>query len=942
MNYVNTYSDLYDPAFPQSSLDLRTELLFGTTWTDVSSRVYNRAGVALTRGHPDESSAAKPSKAALQFNNRDGDLSPRNPYGPWFGLFGRNTPMRISTPAATPYLRLETDSSSYASCVERALLDITGDIDVRIDYWPSNWSACTLAAKWNVAGNQISWGLGISSAGKLSFVWSPDGTPGSLKQVTASVELPTGRLAVRATMAAASGTVTFYTAPTIGGTWTQLGAAASGTGGLATSVFASTSPLQLAWNTQVAPNGLQGAVYGFRLYNGIGGTLVASPDFTVLVPGTSTFADGQANVWVLAGTAEVSDRRYRIHAEVPAWPPRWDTTGKDIYVPIQAAGLLRRLTQGTPPVLSALYRAYLTMPVLLTPVAYWPCEDGSGATAIASALPAGVPMTVAGTASFSSNAGFVCSSAIPSLNGSTWTAPVGTGLAWSANTIRFLMQVPTAGDTNASTVARVFTGGTVARIDLIYNAGASGTLTVNCYDYTGTVVGTANLTSFALPGGGTGGCNSWPMRVGIDVQPSGSNVTVTIWSLIVGASSVASAIATVTTASVGAVTSVSINPGGKLTQTAVGHVTVQRTFSSPIDLTAPLNANAGELAAVRFARLCTEQGIAYRIIGAPADTAAMGAQPPGAFVSLLQQCEDADRGLMYEARQALAMAYRTRSSMCNQAPAVALDYGQAHLAPPLEPTDDDQFIVNDATVSRSSGSVTGSSARQYLATGSESVLAPPSGIGDYASTYPLNLATDGQAAQTAGWIVHVGTADEPRYPTITVDLTRSAVAALAGPVQDTEIGDRVTVANTPVTLPPDGISQIVRGCTELLNTFQLTEAWTTVPESPYRVGVYDDPVYGHYDTDGAQLVGTISASAVSIQVRTVNPSSPLWTTNPADFPFDIEVSPAGNSGERMTVTNITGSSSPQTFTVTRAVNGVSRSWPPGTDVRLFQPAIYAL
>jgi hypothetical protein len=134
----------------------------------------------------------------------------------------------------------------------------------------------------------------------------------------------------------------------------------------------------------------------------------------------------------------------------------------------------------------------------------------------------------------------------------------------------------------------------------------------------------------------------------------------------------------------------------------------------------------------------------------------------------------------------------------------------------------------------------------------------------------------------------------------------------------------------------------MRGVTESLNAFELTEGYVCVPESPYRVGVYDDPVYGRYDTDGSQVVGTLSSSAVAFQVATTNPSSPLWTTSVGDFPFDIEVSPAGSSGERMTVTDITGSSSPQTFTVTRAVNGVSRGWPSGTDVRLFQPAIYSL
>ena len=47
-------------------------------------------------------------------------------------------------------------------------------------------------------------------------------------------------------------------------------------------------------------------------------------------------------------------------------------------------------------------------------------------------------------------------------------------------------------------------------------------------------------------------------------------------------------------------------------------------------------------------------------------------------------------------------------------------------------------------------------------------------------------------------------------------------------------------------------------------------------------------------------------------------------------------------GERVTVTNITGASSPQTFTVTRSVNGVVKAHTSGTDVRLWDTPRWAL
>ncbi|MFD5724650.1 hypothetical protein ACFWMT_00925 [Streptomyces sp. NPDC058368] len=57
----------------------------------------------------------------------------------------------------------------------------------------------------------------------------------------------------------------------------------------------------------------------------------------------------------------------------------------------------------------------------------------------------------------------------------------------------------------------------------------------------------------------------------------------------------------------------------------------------------------------------------------------------------------------------------------------------------------------------------------------------------------------------------------------------------------------------------------------------------------------------------------------------------------AEFPFDVTV-----DGEQVTVTAVTGASSPQQMTVTRSVNGIVKSQVPGADVRLTHPMIIAL
>ena len=60
-------------------------------------------------------------------------------------------------------------------------------------------------------------------------------------------------------------------------------------------------------------------------------------------------------------------------------------------------------------------------------------------------------------------------------------------------------------------------------------------------------------------------------------------------------------------------------------------------------------------------------------------------------------------------------------------------------------------------------------------------------------------------------------------------------------------------------------------------------------------------------------------------------------TYPDQFPFDIVV-----TGERMTVTAISSTTTPQLFTVIRSVNGVQKAHNAGEPVNLYHPAIAAL
>ena len=918
-------------AFPQQPLDLRTELqLTAGTWTDISSDAYQRDGtsppVVISRGRPDESSQATASAVTFELNNRLGRYSPKNAMGPYFGQLGRNTPVRFSVPSQNNYLRFEGDNSSYASTPSSSALNVAGDLELQVDCnvaWSAN-AAIPLLIKWGGSG-EFSWYAEVSTSGTVNFWRSHTGS--DFAMVTSTLALPAGRTAVKITYASSSGTVTWYTAPTISGPWTQLGAAQSF--GSGATLFASTAAVSVG---NAAGVSVTGSVFAAKVLSGIGGTVVASPVFSSQSAGTTSFADAQGNTWTLNGTAEISSRSYRGHFEMSSLPPKWDVTGNDIAVPVTGGGLLRRLGQGNAPVMSPLKRGTLLQTGNFAPLAYWTMEDAAGATSFGSAT-GGLPMTfdTIPAPTLATDSSFLCSAPLPALNGSRLHGRVPAYSGHGSIVVRFLLKLGTTIPAGGQALMRVITTGTATEFTM--------------YALTATTVGIRGFAgSTAVFDSGAQAFPELPMGwYSMELQPSGGNVNWALTALTPSATSgnVASGSYAGT---VGNVTDVYPNPAASYNDTVIGHVSVQSAWVSLFSLSGPLDAWQGEAAGSRFARVAGENGFQVRVTGAPAATAAMGAQPIDTLSNILQQCEDADRGQIFEPRQCLGLGYRTLASMLNQAPRVTLDYS---LAQPggvsgggdsgLDPVYDDQYTRNDLIVTRSSGSVSGATYQYQLNDGSAmSIASPPAGVGDYGNSANVNVQADEQLGDEAGWMVHVGTVDEARWPAIPLNLARTQLASLYYTLLGCDIGDYAQIQHLLNQITYDPVKQLVWQVKESLGGFHHTLEWCCVPESPYEVIILDDPVYGRVDTDGSTLHAGATSTATTMQVDTAG-SFPLWTTAAADFPFDVAI-----SGERITVTNITGSSSPQTFTVTRSVNGVVKAQLAGADVRLWFPPILSM
>jgi len=207
-------------------------------------------------------------------------------------------------------LELTGTAGSNASTPDHASLDLTTDLDIRVDA-TTTWVGTQrgLMAKWVVSGNQRSYLLTIETTGRLRFWRTTDGTMGTQTASNSTVAVPVteGRLAVRATLDADNGagghTVTFYTAATLNDTWVQLGSPVV-TAGTVTN-FSGTAPLEVgSWSN--GNSGLfTGQIHAAQLRSSIGGVIVANPDFSAQAAGTMMFVDSTGKTWTVGPSASI-------------------------------------------------------------------------------------------------------------------------------------------------------------------------------------------------------------------------------------------------------------------------------------------------------------------------------------------------------------------------------------------------------------------------------------------------------------------------------------------------------------------------------------------------------------------------------------------------------------------------------------------------------------
>ncbi|MET8399569.1 hypothetical protein [Streptomyces sp900116325] len=871
--------------FPTTPLDVRTEIQVASTWVDITSDTLTRDPITIDRGAADEASTTDPSRCSMTLNNRAGKYSPRNPMSPYYGLIGRNTPLRVSVPGPESYLALDGTASSYARTPDVAALDIVGDLDLRVEA-TADWSSLqsqALIGKWDSAAAQRCYLLRLEP-GVLTFNWSVAGTV-TLSQSRILPALPR-RAALRATLDVNNGaggyTAALYWAPSMDGPWTMIGAPIIGAA--PTSIFAGTPPLEV---TPIAANGvapLTGRVHRAEVRSGINGTVVASFDTRALTPGTTGWTDAAGRVWTLGSAAAISNREYRFTGEVSTWPPRWDVSGRDVWVPIEAAGVTRKMGQGRKGLESTLRRRVPSAPSLL---AYWPMEEGPAAVASAYSPIRGVkPLDLSGV-DWAANNTLGGSAALPTLRN---PAHLGARVAnastagWQVEFAYNLPKLPTV----QTEIIRIGVSGAAMQTAVVYASTAGIRIEARDPD-DNLILG----TTFTDPSALASFVGNWN-RLAIYTGDAGGGRTMlqATWRDVV--TNARWYVSTNPLTSQGRVTGVSGVWGAGAEGMSIGHLAVFATpgtgaAGSPPTSTIFEGADdgfRGETALDRMRRLAIEEADQVQLSTVDGDTTTpterMGPQRPAPLLSLLEEAAETDGGILYENRDRLALVYRDRASLYNQPVALSLDYtARGEVPPPLEPTEDDQHLRNDVTVTRDGGS----SGRAVREDGPLSVLPPPFGVGIYDEAVTLSLGDDTQPEQLAAWRMHLGTWDEARYPTITVRL--HTAPHLIPDVLAMDIGDRLTIANPPPWLAPGLIGQHVRGYTETLAAFTWALEMNCTPAGPWSVGVVDDPSLGKVDTDGSELALDATPSATTLSVATT--AGLPWVTDPREYPFDLTV-----------------------------------------------------
>jgi hypothetical protein len=650
----------------------------------------------------------------------------------------------------------------------------------------------------------------------------------------------------------------------------------------------------------------------------------------------------------------------------PHYSPRPTADGEgDATVSLSASGVLRRMSQGQPPVISPMRRGLVNASGV---TAYWPCEDEAGATLIASAFPGHPPMDFSGRIHGGGNPGlpaatprlaasdvFACSRPLPLISDSEWygTVPDYTPGSPAIIQTRVLLDVPAAGSNDGAVLIGMISTGDPLFWELRYRTG--GMINVRAWRYFSALVLDSSPLSLARNRDDTGyvGIDGRRGQLGLTLTQNGSAVDWTVDWLEVGAANAYIVSSSIASATVGKAVRVQTATDGGHMDMTLGHIQVRKVARNTTENIRHLNAWTREIVGERLVRLRDENAMWYVQYDPPpphyaivSDT--MGPQPVGTVLDLFRDCETTDGGILWDGRgpglSYTTKRYREAGEDGRGTPKLVLDAATGHVALPFEPAHDDAYRVNRAVARRRGGaSAVFEDAAGPLGSGV---------VGRYEDSREFGVLGDAALPQYAGWMVGQGTAEGVRYPRLSLDL--KAHPELLDEWLSVIPGDRVDVLNLHAihpSAPTEDIALVVEGYeqtiypsrwTVTVNT-SLAQRWAVASVAAETIGGAGEAraeYVARVDTDASVIAVLTSAGQTTLDVI-VN-SGPLWTTNAhastGDYPLYLDIGGTRVRATGATAGGVAGNPNRQTFTI----DPMPVTRPAGTAVRLWQPPVYGL
>lgn len=609
-------------------------------------------------------------------------------------------------------------------------------------------------------------------------------------------------------------------------------------------------------------------------------------------------------------------RNGSVRGHLQAW--RWACDESDDFRPapkrgkawvdVDASGLLQQVI-ASPRLDSPIIRDTLPLDFL---VDFWPCEDESGATRLSNLVTGGRPAKWSGgdlsLGSDDRPGGAARTVQTPSgvRAGGTFQANTGDGTGWTAV---FAAKLPA---TMTASYLEFFywTDTTGKRWSWEVN---NADYRIRVYDADSTLLETRVGTYSSTP-------NQW-VRYSITASASGGTVSYETQWWPDGGVGNGGFVDSFAAASVGSLrawerpaTAYTVD-GGLCSVYGVASIVVEGATLEAF------GGHRGERAGWRYARLLTELGFAWSWVGDPDDTMPMGAQPADTPAEILREIRDTEDGLIYDSRTALEVVMMTRAARYAQTP-ITLDVTEL-VRRPREVTDTDLF--NLVTVSQRDGG-------EAIAADT----AGPLGItakGTYDRKIDVNVGDERLLDNLASWWLARGTVNQPRYPTVTINLfalgeARAAVLAAV------DVGSVLLI--TGIRADPVRVHVL-----DVAETVGWPNAWQLVltcePDDVFgAAGIYGT---SRYDSASTTLAAAAEAGATSLSLTTSLYGDRLWSTTAT--PYDVRV-----AGAEFTVTSMpapTGAGPwTHTATVIPGVNGIMKRCPAGSVVHVVDAGRYAL